>query len=955
MSGILCIEAAPLAIICGVVGLLVLIGLYLGLMFLYGSLRKKFAKRDINLGAELSTLGIVLAVGIIINFCILLWYSEETLQSPGAAFRAIYQSIGSFVFEGLAIDFKPGQELCVGASCLLAFFFYGWPLLIGAVFASLFTAKANYEWFSIISIRVQRLKKTKTNIYIFTALNEETLQIAESLNTNNPIIIFCGPKLPAFDSKNELCRRVVKNSFYYCRYRDNQSTNTPLIETLGLKAFQRSEEDSTISETQRIIIFSFDSKQGIPIEEQNFSFVFDDADKVFSFIDNKNRLEDKIPSTNHPLEKGVFWVVDSEHPEKNKDYFCSVECNEDGMAPGDTNERESDSIFDFKKSWKKLDKTLTEGKNRDELLYGIVNIQNSIARVFLPVTLNNEFFQSYIVDRYGLTKPSIKKVIFIPNGTISVEYYILSKREKNYQAYQGRLDELKNKYAYSLSGTICPVSITVWSEANAVADIAAKSMHDVTDDENWDNALCGESVRVWSLGYGANAQAIVKNLYIHTTRMIPVRQEQNAQPSENKVRYIPNNFRAQVFSPDADTAGAFLSYENPFVIYLYDKKGEVLPESEKEQTDKIHQIFKAGAERMLNAALKEAETKDWAAGFLQNGKLKADIWHPEELSPMIVDIHKESCVDFDFLKKLDGVTGKDQTTDRPQFIVIATGDDYQNIRLTNALVYDIMRETVTEETPGSKPASKQMIIVNLRDQKNADLFNSKYTGTYSTYLNDGYTKINVNENLVIAIVGVNENLYSKNIIEYKKATNYSYNYDIASSLKTQEEIKTVLEDSKRPSGEKSLGLISQYYANINDATKGNLINIDKKKWRAAIALIKKKITEKYEKPNSPEEILKNWRSMSQWDKESNQSARLFLKVFEKERAKIESDPDEAIRYMLTEHQRWMRLHFVNGWVPGSKKKEKKRHDCLLPFNMVGPFTFIYDFVNTLWDGGKKED
>ena len=466
-------------------------------------------------------------------------------------------------------------------------------------------------------------------------------------------------------------------------------------------------------------------------------------------------------------------------------------------------------------------------------------------------------------------------------------------------------------------------------------------------DNSWENTLCGEKMRVWSLGYGANAQAIVKNLYIHTTRMIPIRQEQNAQPSESKVRYIPNNFRAQVFSPDADTAGAFLSYENPFVIYLYDKKGEVLPKSEKEQTDKIHQIFKAGAEKALNEALDNAETKAWAEGFLENGRIKANIWQIEELSPMIVEIHKESCVDFDFLKKLDSVTGEDHTLERPQFIVIATGDDYQNIRLTNALVYDILRETNAEPSTGATPAPKQMLIVNLRDQKNADLFNSKYIGTYSTHIDDGYTRINVNENLVIAIVGMNDNLYSKNIIEYKKATYYSYNYDIASSLKDNNAIKNVLEDSVESSGEKSLGLVSQYYTD-------NPIKLDQKKWDNAINTIKEEIYDNH-KPGSKEEILKNWRSMSQWDKESNQSARLFLKVFEKERENNKTDPDAAIRYMLTEHQRWMRLHFVNGWVPGSKKKEQKRHNCLLPFNMVGPFTFIYDLVNTLWDGGKKED
>ena len=52
--------------------------------------------------------------------------------------------------------------------------------------------------------------------------------------------------------------------------------------------------------------------------------------------------------------------------------------------------------------------------------------------------------------------------------------------------------------------------------------------------------------------------------------------------------------------------------------------------------------------------------------------------------------------------------------------------------------------------------------------------------------------------------------------------------------------------------------------------------------------------------------------------------------------------------MLTEHQRWMRLHFANGWIPGPKNKDRKVHDCLVPYNMVNPDTYKYDLINVLW-------
>ena len=787
------------------IGVLIIFALYVLLMTGYSWLRKRFAKRGGRFGAELTTLSLVVAIGLTINLCVLLKATEEAIGFPALFFRAIYQAIGSFAFEGLAIDPSSNVKPLVTA------LFYGWPILTGVTFVSIITAKANYEWFSKVRIAVRCLF-TRPDVFIFTAINEENLKIAESLNERGNMVIFSGPNLPAFDGKDELCRQVVKNSFYYYSYRDNKDSVKPLIRRLGLHLVSRCcREDSDNPSKRRVVIFSFDSEKQIPKEEENLSFVFDDARKLLTLL---------------PADRKAH-----------------LTCN-------------------------------------------------------------------------------------------TVEYYILSKREKNYQAYQGKIDALKKEFKYKeddYAKRYFPVSVTVWGEANAVADIAAKAVHTVVGkDDEWENALCGKEVRVWSLGFGANAQAIVKNLYIHTARLFL---------NEGGHLYLPNNFRAEVFSPDAETTGAFLSYENPFAIFLYDQNATPQPgggggkkshPSEADQKDKIDDLFLSGAERMLKAAFGKSDTKDWAANFLENGKIKSGILHPEELTVPVINMHKESCVDFDFLDRLDNVTGKGEgkKTDRPQFIVIATGDDYQNIRLTNALVYDIEREALAENAS----VSKQMLIVNLRDHKNADLFNSKYLGKHEIYAEDGYSTIKINDNLIIAIVGMNTHLYSKDIIEYEKSTNYSYNYDIAQSIGNSEMISS---------------LISQYYANPTLSKPAD--------WEEAIKSIQNAILAKNEDKNARKMILKNWRNMGQWDKESNQSARLFLRVFEKQRSKIEQDPATAIKYMLTEHQRWMRLHFANGWIPGPKDKVKKIHSCLLAYNLVDPFTYIYDLVNSLWDGGKGQE
>ena len=865
MSGILC-SLSEKPILSGFLGIIIIFTVYVLLLAGYSALRKRFAKNGGKFGAELITLGLVVIIGVGINLWILLQFSEETTPFPAVLFRAIYQAIGSFAFEGLAIE--PNGS--VGR--VLISLFYGWPILTGVTFVSIITAKANYEWFSKVRILI-RCIFSKSDIFIFTAINEETLEIAESLNERGKMIIFSGPKLPAFDGKDELCRRVVKNSFYYYSYRENKDSKKPLIRRLGLHLTTWLFRENTEKPAKRrVVIFSFDSEKQIPKEEENLSFVFDDAKKLLTFLPSNKRRH--------------------------------LKCD-------------------------------------------------------------------------------------------TVEYYILSKREKNYQAYQGKLNALKTEFGYDKckKTRFFPVSVTVWGEANAVADTAAKAVHNVVADGSnagWEEALCGKDVRVWSLGFGTNAQAIVKNLYVHTARMYPVQQEgeekqnqeqeQKPQQEQPPIKYAPNTFRAEAFSPDADTTGAFLSYESPFSVYLQANiktSSDTPPPSEEElkkkfeeinkiinkKTNAIKKAFKDGASKMLDAAItapsklfvkyeikiqhpddnekaineisdlpvdekitedvkeevKQAvENRMWAQEV--KGNCLDNNWDDTELSPLTVCMHKESCVDFDFLDQLDAVTGKNTSIlARPQFIVIATGDDYQNIRLTNALVYDILRETNAEPSTGATPAPKQMLIVNLRDQKNAALFNSQYTDPIETYTKDGYSIIKVNDDLIIAIVGMNTYLYSKDVIEYNDLSTYAYNYDKATGKKTIPE--TVEECFLQDLGEKWPGLLDAIDNAVLTPTE-----------------------DKYYK----ESILKTWRNMGQWDKESNQSAHLFFSVFKREQNSIHDTPQKAIPAMLTEHQRWMRLHFVNGWIPGKKDKPKKVHDCLVPYNMVSRGTYKYDLINVLW-------
>jgi len=66
-------------------------------------------------------------------------------------------------------------------------------------------------------------------------------------------------------------------------------------------------------------------------------------------------------------------------------------------------------------------------------------------------------------------------------------------------------------------------------------------------------------------------------------------------------------------------------------------------------------------------------------------------------------------------------------------------------------------------------------------------------------------------------------------------------------------------------------------------------------------------------------------------------------------------PDNSKRFIHKlvdcEHERWTNFHFLNGWIFGEKEKNKKIHDCLLPFSEFPEelkYTVLYDVYATLY-------
>ena len=112
----------------------------------------------------------------------------------------------------------------------------------------------------------------KGNYYIFTSLDENSINLAKRIKTKKDIVIFYGDDIPTYDSKNKLCKDVATSGFYYLSTVDSDKSVVKKI--FGFWG-------SRYITNGAIHVFSFklDDKL-IPDEVKNSSEVFDQIDKI---------------------------------------------------------------------------------------------------------------------------------------------------------------------------------------------------------------------------------------------------------------------------------------------------------------------------------------------------------------------------------------------------------------------------------------------------------------------------------------------------------------------------------------------------------------------------------------------------------------------------------------------------------------------------------------------------
>ena len=515
---------------------------------------------------------------------------------------------------------------------------------------------------------------------------------------------------------------------------------------------------------------------------------------------------------------------------------------------------------------------------------------------------------------------------------LRIEYFILSNRNVNYQAYQDRIDELKKldkSDAFSKRYVF-----HIWNEANEVARLAVqKVLGDGLRDElatDW-----GKGLAVYSIGFGGIAEAITNKFFVQTPGI--------------KIE---------------KTQGADVCVSRPYFVRAFEKEEDSMG------------IFRGRHPRYRFIDVNEQESEGAVASKFINELWEVEREHKGMPAPVYC-LEKLNASGQDFWNRITNESAwfKDSAIPAPEVIVVATGDDYRNITIASTLIQKMINIDINQR-------KKQYVLVNVFDSDSNKIL-SKFGGEFKpikeakkTGENDERDEriIVVDDKLTVFVVGNLEETYSyKGYMEREKdaaCLNYTYSkaYENVDSVLTENIVNFI---KKKQSFEENKDAVVDLYWQLFAFTKA-FYKIHNGKASENVEKLVKEIQDKiYEADEffakkTPEADLIAYDGISLWEKFSNQNVvevlDLYVKAFEKtfkdytpqayNQITAESINDDIkffYKAAALEHDRWVRLHISDGWsyfsFEGMSKEEKKRHktmkqhDCIVSFAPVEKTAF----------------
>ena len=898
-------------------------------------------------------------------------YDPSFSEITAILLSSFYGALGGLSFEGLAYD-------TITLNLLYISFYYGSSIVAALVFVSVVASKAAYEFYSRILLFF--LKTDGKQIFIFTALNEETLNLASSLvdedrnsQDHNKLIIFSGSALEPFDRHDPHCVEVLSHGYIYWSVSARKSDS--ILRKIGLRSPRFG-----APKWASVTVFAFDSDDDhIPNEEENMDFVL---------LDVHNRIQTMRARSSKAVKKAQQYLqIMKDLPSLEvelKDNEDLISINPDAVNRERIQELQA-LIPQYKAFLEESDKERAE-----ELAKIAEQIEKEKEKAKSMASEKGLDVQDEVFRANQNVERRLRKANHLGNTHIS--YYILTKRKVDYQAYQDKITSLENEYR-DLYGIVdpksldiniklkkgegdakelkkelqgrwraaMPFSIHVWNESDAIAHEAQAFVFDPSNEHIVPKE---KQTRMWSVGFGSSGQALAKACYCFSAY---VDREGRA-----------STFLCDVFDPkSADELVGLLRLEMPLSVCLVDveNRDQIRAEYAKSSRAIYEKCFasfqdcnygKEGLKEELEERSFEMVAKQ---GAKPKDKTKAP-YAPETSQTLLNDLSRElplpcfifhnyavggektrnmffdiatssadpsaqgekTIVEFNSSRN----TGLEEKEDTqafinpyqryPDYIAVAAGDDYMNIRIAN----DIARHFVTAGC-----AQLVTIFVNVWDEKNNNLV---YGFNNPGVRNPAHPQI-VNLGTVrIIIVGNNADIYQcRRILEDTNAINYNYVYNRVSDTFSKKDANGYKENQ-------AFSIASHLYYK----THGQYTDIQIPAEASEIARSQANLWDTLGYAER-EEALRQWYSLALWKRVSSAEAYYFGPVYYRLLQDWKPNESEGVFFSnmcLIEHQRWMRRHIVDGWLPRPKKNEGFRyHPCIVPMAQNDFGTICYDLFN----------
>ena len=270
---------------------LILVTLYLLTMWGYFATRRRMGQ--LKFAVEIVFAGVALLVAIGIRWGVMASFALTVEGGAADIYEVIFRTITTLAFDGEL----PTDSANMLSRALVA----GSSIYAAGIVMSIITARASYEAYSWVRMRVMNLKRY--DIYIFTDANENTLLLANSIQeeyerrkavarannqpTRRAFILFTGDDLPSIDRSNPIHCAIMERGYgYWSINRASREKEKSLVSRFRLY------HDNRTGLPKSLHIFAFGLSQNDNLqghEAANSGTLFEEVERMSREMCRKNR------------------------------------------------------------------------------------------------------------------------------------------------------------------------------------------------------------------------------------------------------------------------------------------------------------------------------------------------------------------------------------------------------------------------------------------------------------------------------------------------------------------------------------------------------------------------------------------------------------------------------------------------------------------------------------------